>query len=225
MVSLGADEPVEAAAEALILIVADRSASRPPGGTHVRSVTPASRCLCRLAVLAGGPVVRKAWATPSGEGLHPSAAAVAVVLDEMVAGAEVRQLESSTRSAAESAATLGCEAGAIASSLVFMADDGPVLNQRSPSGGPRSGGRRGRSDRPAQRHRGRSAGGYRSGDRRHRPGWPSCSSANLGRPGPRPLPEAVGRRGNASCGLSHHFRAAGGHHRRHVLRVSSDRQA
>lgn len=72
-------------------------------------------------------MVRKAQGMPSGEGLHPSAAAVAVVLDEMAPGAEVRQLESSTRSAAEAAAALGCEVGAIASSLVFMAADGPVL--------------------------------------------------------------------------------------------------
>jgi prolyl-tRNA editing enzyme YbaK/EbsC (Cys-tRNA(Pro) deacylase) len=64
---------------------------------------------------------------PSGEGLHPSAAAIAVVLDEMAPGAEVRQLDSLTRSAAEAATALGCEVGAIASSLVFMADDGPVL--------------------------------------------------------------------------------------------------
>jgi prolyl-tRNA editing enzyme YbaK/EbsC (Cys-tRNA(Pro) deacylase) len=64
---------------------------------------------------------------PSGERLHPSAAAVVVVLEKMAPGSEVRQLDASTRSAAEAAAALGCEVGAIASSLVFMADDGPVL--------------------------------------------------------------------------------------------------
>lgn len=73
------------------------------------------------------PVMRKARSMPSGEGLHPSAAAVAVVLHELDPGAEVRQLDSSTRSAAEAAAALGCEVGAIASSLVFIAVDGPVL--------------------------------------------------------------------------------------------------
>ena len=36
-------------------------------------------------------------------------------------------MQASTRTAAEAAAALGCELGAIASSLVFMADDGPVL--------------------------------------------------------------------------------------------------
>ena len=39
----------------------------------------------------------------------------------------MRQLDSSARSAAEAASALGCDVGAIASSLVFMADDGPVL--------------------------------------------------------------------------------------------------
>src|SRR5689334_11831456 len=39
----------------------------------------------------------------------------------------VRELPDSTRTAAEAAAALGCEVGAIASSLVFMADDAPLL--------------------------------------------------------------------------------------------------
>jgi prolyl-tRNA editing enzyme YbaK/EbsC (Cys-tRNA(Pro) deacylase) len=41
--------------------------------------------------------------------------------------ARVRELPDSTRTAAEAAAALGCEIGAIASSLVFLADDEPVL--------------------------------------------------------------------------------------------------
>lgn len=41
--------------------------------------------------------------------------------------ADVHQLASSTRTAADAASSLGCEVGAIASSLVFLADDGPVL--------------------------------------------------------------------------------------------------
>lgn len=40
---------------------------------------------------------------------------------------EVRELPDSTRTAAEAAAALGCEAGAIASSLVFLADGEPIL--------------------------------------------------------------------------------------------------
>ncbi|HEY3868177.1 MAG TPA: YbaK/EbsC family protein [Actinocrinis sp.] len=45
------------------------------------------------------------------------------------AGAEgrVRELPASTRTAAEAAAALGCEVGAIANSLVFMADGAPLL--------------------------------------------------------------------------------------------------
>lgn len=41
--------------------------------------------------------------------------------------ARVRELPDSTRTAAEAAAALGCEVGAIASSLLFLADDEPVL--------------------------------------------------------------------------------------------------
>ncbi|HLI44268.1 MAG TPA: YbaK/EbsC family protein, partial [Acidimicrobiales bacterium] len=59
--------------------------------------------------------------------LHPRAAAVAAVLAARAPGAQVRQLDASTRTAADAAAALGCEPAAIASSLVFVADDGPVL--------------------------------------------------------------------------------------------------
>jgi prolyl-tRNA editing enzyme YbaK/EbsC (Cys-tRNA(Pro) deacylase) len=41
--------------------------------------------------------------------------------------ARVRELPDSTRTAAEAAAALGCEVGAIASSLVFLADGEPLL--------------------------------------------------------------------------------------------------
>ncbi|MBT2504278.1 YbaK/EbsC family protein [Curtobacterium sp. ISL-83] len=41
--------------------------------------------------------------------------------------ARVRELPGSTRTAAEAAAALGCDVGAIASSLLFLADDEPVL--------------------------------------------------------------------------------------------------
>lgn len=40
---------------------------------------------------------------------------------------QVRALTDSTRTAAEAAAALGCEVGAIASSLVFLADGEPIL--------------------------------------------------------------------------------------------------
>jgi prolyl-tRNA editing enzyme YbaK/EbsC (Cys-tRNA(Pro) deacylase) len=41
--------------------------------------------------------------------------------------AEIREMPSSTRTAADAAAALGCDVGAIASSLLFLADDEPVL--------------------------------------------------------------------------------------------------
>jgi prolyl-tRNA editing enzyme YbaK/EbsC (Cys-tRNA(Pro) deacylase) len=41
--------------------------------------------------------------------------------------ARVSELPDSTRSAAEAAAALGCEVGAIASSLLFLADEEPLL--------------------------------------------------------------------------------------------------
>ena len=45
-----------------------------------------------------------------------------------VAGAaEVRQLPVAVRTAAEAAQALGCEVGAIANSLIFMADERPLL--------------------------------------------------------------------------------------------------
>lgn len=41
--------------------------------------------------------------------------------------ADVRRLPESTHTAAAAAAVLGCDIGAIANSLVFMADDAPIL--------------------------------------------------------------------------------------------------
>lgn len=59
--------------------------------------------------------------------MHPNAQAVAEELSRLAPEARVRELDASTRTAAEAAAALGCEAGAIANSLVFMAGDEPVL--------------------------------------------------------------------------------------------------
>jgi prolyl-tRNA editing enzyme YbaK/EbsC (Cys-tRNA(Pro) deacylase) len=52
---------------------------------------------------------------------------VARALAAVGAEGPVRELPDSTRTAAEAAAALGCEVGAIANSLVFMADDAPLL--------------------------------------------------------------------------------------------------
>ncbi len=89
---------------------------------------------------AGGPVTAEgrpssSASAPMGEAegmgsdgqLRRSSARVAAALGQVAPGAEVRELESSTRTAADAAAALGCEVGAIASSLVFVADDGPLL--------------------------------------------------------------------------------------------------
>ena len=52
---------------------------------------------------------------------------VQVALDQAGLTDRVRELEQTARSAADAAAALGCEVGAIGSSLVFIADDRPVL--------------------------------------------------------------------------------------------------
>lgn len=59
--------------------------------------------------------------------MHPSAARVAELLRSSGATGEPVQLTDSARTAAEAAAALGCEVGAIASSLVFTADGEPLL--------------------------------------------------------------------------------------------------
>lgn len=59
--------------------------------------------------------------------MHPSAQAVADVLARLAPGTGVRELADSTRTASAAAAALGCEVGAIANSLVFMAGAEPVL--------------------------------------------------------------------------------------------------
>jgi prolyl-tRNA editing enzyme YbaK/EbsC (Cys-tRNA(Pro) deacylase) len=41
--------------------------------------------------------------------------------------ANIQELDSSSRTAGDAAGALGCEVGAIASSLVFLADDNPLL--------------------------------------------------------------------------------------------------
>lgn len=58
---------------------------------------------------------------------HPSHARVQAVFDQAGILAEVRRLPESTHTAAAAAEALGCEIGAIANSLVFMADDRPIL--------------------------------------------------------------------------------------------------
>jgi prolyl-tRNA editing enzyme YbaK/EbsC (Cys-tRNA(Pro) deacylase) len=59
--------------------------------------------------------------------MHPNTAAVAAALASAGAGGQVRELTESARTAADAAAALDCDVGAIANSLIFMADDNPVL--------------------------------------------------------------------------------------------------
>ena len=59
--------------------------------------------------------------------MHPSVSNVVAALRERGAAGDVRVLDDSARTAAEAAAALGCDVGAIANSLVFTADDEPLL--------------------------------------------------------------------------------------------------
>jgi len=58
---------------------------------------------------------------------HPTTRRVADQLAAFGARGDVGELDASTRTARGAAAALGCEVGAIASSLVFMADGAPLL--------------------------------------------------------------------------------------------------
>jgi prolyl-tRNA editing enzyme YbaK/EbsC (Cys-tRNA(Pro) deacylase) len=59
--------------------------------------------------------------------LHPNAAHVASILRERGATGEIVVFGESVPTAAAAAAQLGCEIGAIANSLIFNADDAPLL--------------------------------------------------------------------------------------------------
>lgn len=59
--------------------------------------------------------------------MHPSNVRVQDALTAAGVEADVRRLPESTHTAAAAAAVLGCEIGAIANSLVFVADDTPIL--------------------------------------------------------------------------------------------------
>ncbi|SEJ44701.1 YbaK/EbsC family protein [Demequina mangrovi] len=59
--------------------------------------------------------------------MHPSSAKIMDILGAAGLHSQVRTLTDSTRTAAEAAMALGCEVGAIASSLVFLADARPIL--------------------------------------------------------------------------------------------------
>uniref|UniRef100_UPI000363D434 YbaK/EbsC family protein n=1 Tax=Nocardiopsis lucentensis TaxID=53441 RepID=UPI000363D434 len=62
-----------------------------------------------------------------GEELPERSRQVAEALERAGARGTVRALPASARTAAEAADALGCEVGAIANSLVFIADERPLL--------------------------------------------------------------------------------------------------
>lgn len=59
--------------------------------------------------------------------LHPSAQRVADALWAVGVRGTVRQFEQSTKTSVDAATALGCDVGAIASCLVFVADDAPIV--------------------------------------------------------------------------------------------------
>ena len=73
------------------------------------------------------PASDPAGETGAGGPAHANVRRVADILSAAGAGGEVREFEASTRTARDAAAALGCPVGAIASSLVFMADGSPLL--------------------------------------------------------------------------------------------------
>nr|WP_282204808.1 YbaK/EbsC family protein [Kitasatospora fiedleri] len=116
----------------------------------------------------------------------------ALVADALAAAGlpgTVRRLADSARTAAEAAAALGCEVGAIANSLVFVSDGEPVLVLTSG---------RHRVDTAALAARWAAArstgppragpGGHRPAHRRRRPDRPPPPAADRGRSGPHRLP-------------------------------------
>ncbi|HSK77286.1 MAG TPA: YbaK/EbsC family protein [Thermoanaerobaculia bacterium] len=60
-------------------------------------------------------------------GIHPNAQRVQETLTRLGAAGNVRELDASTRTAAEAAAAIGTTVAQIAKSLVFLAGDEPVL--------------------------------------------------------------------------------------------------
>lgn len=59
--------------------------------------------------------------------MHSSTARIRDIVTEAGIDTDLRELDESTRTAKEAAAALGCDVGAIASSLVFLADGEPIL--------------------------------------------------------------------------------------------------
>ncbi len=59
--------------------------------------------------------------------MHPSTQRIRDIVVDANIETDVRELTESTRTAKEAASALGCDVGAIASSLVFLADGAPIM--------------------------------------------------------------------------------------------------
>jgi prolyl-tRNA editing enzyme YbaK/EbsC (Cys-tRNA(Pro) deacylase) len=68
---------------------------------------------------------------PGSEELHPSAQRIVDILKALGVVGPFREFSVPTKTAADAAAALACEVGAIASTLVFMVDDKPVVILKS----------------------------------------------------------------------------------------------
>ena len=100
----------------------DSEAPTPAPGTHTG---PALSITAQHAdVNADGTLALPA---PDVAGLHPNAAHVAQVLAGLGVAGLVRELPERAATAADAAALLGIEVGAVANSLVFEADGKPLL--------------------------------------------------------------------------------------------------
>ena len=158
---------------------------------------------------------RRPW---SNGPVHPATDKVARALAAAGATGTVRELDSSARTAALAAAQLGVDVGAIANSLVFSADDRPLLVLTSGahrvdtalSARTLGVGRLDRADPDFVRtHTGQAIGGV----------------APVGHPAPiqtlvdtaaRPIPGGLGRRGPPQHGVPDDLRGVGPDHRRHA---------
>ncbi len=63
--------------------------------------------------------------------LHPSAARTVAMLQALGVAGPFREFSASTKTAADAAAALDCDVGAIASCLVFVLDDEPIVILKS----------------------------------------------------------------------------------------------
>jgi prolyl-tRNA editing enzyme YbaK/EbsC (Cys-tRNA(Pro) deacylase) len=81
----------------------------------------------RYTAIAAGPRRCRASTDPEDGAMHPNVQAVQDALESAGASGQVRVLPDAVTTAAAAAAALGIEVGQIANSLIFNADDEPLL--------------------------------------------------------------------------------------------------